>query len=458
MKLRLSDLWSWKGTIDRGPYVVWGVGLAIIKFLLDRFITRTMTGKTWSPFSYWVPGDVFGLLGSAPERAQIFGVLVVMAIPFIWTGLVLTVRRLSAIGMSPVFVPLFFVPVLNLLFFGLLSVLPSREGGASGRGPGRLGRVIPADPAGAGALAMGVTLALAAGLVLLGANFFKTYGWGLFVALPFVLGFVPTVIFRFHEPRGFAACLALSMITLIAAGGVLMVFAIEGLICILMASPIIAFLAIIGTLVGWAVTSISGRSANATQTLAVIPLLMPLLLGAESAGAPEPELIEVMTIVDVDAPPDAVWDHVVSFSELERPTEWYFRTGLAYPMRAEIDGRGVGAVRHCIFSTGAFVEPIEAWDAPRRLAFGVTTQPPAMKELTLWTGPRPPHLDDFLVSRRGEFRLTPLPGGGTRLEGSTWYTNRMWPASYWRLWSDAVIHRIHERVLRHVKRLAEERK
>ena len=33
----------------------------------------------------------------------------------------------------------------------------------------------------------------------------------------------------------------------------------------------------------------------------------------------------------------------------------------------------------------------------------------------------------------------------------------MWPAFYWRLWSDAIIHRIHLRVLNHIKELAEAR-
>jgi hypothetical protein len=32
----------------------------------------------------------------------------------------------------------------------------------------------------------------------------------------------------------------------------------------------------------------------------------------------------------------------------------------------------------------------------------------------------------------------------------------MWPAPYWRLWSDAIIHTIHARVLKHVKSLAEQ--
>lgn len=57
--------------------------------------------------------------------------------------------------------------------------------------------------------------------------------------------------------------------------------------------------------------------------------------------------------------------------------------------------------------------------------------------------------------RRGEFRLVALPDGRTRLEGSTWYTLDMAPQAYWTLWSDALIHRVHARVLEHVRDLAE---
>jgi hypothetical protein len=79
-----------------------------------------------------------------------------------------------------------------------------------------------------------------------------------------------------------------------------------------------------------------------------------------------------------------------------------------------------------------------------------------MHEVTPYGRIDPPHLDSYLVSEGGQFLLTPLEGGRTRLEGTTWYRNRMWPSEYWRLWSDWIIHRIHTRVLEHVKRQAEE--
>jgi hypothetical protein len=147
---------------------------------------------------------------------------------------------------------------------------------------------------------------------------------------------------------------------------------------------------------------------------------------------------------------------VVAFPDLPAPDDWFFRSGIACPMRARIEGTGVGATRHCEFTTGDFVEPITVWDEPRRLAFDVVDQPDPMVELTPWRHVHPPHLRDrSLASRRGEFRLVDLGDGRTRLEGRTWYAFDMHPQGYWTLWSDFTIHRIHRRVLDHVRQLAE---
>jgi hypothetical protein len=50
-----------------------------------------------------------------------------------------------------------------------------------------------------------------------------------------------------------------------------------------------------------------------------------------------------------------------------------------------------------------------------------------------------------------------LPGERTRLEGTTWYVHNLWPAEYWQVWSDGIIHAIHQRVLIHVKQLSEQK-
>ena len=55
----------------------------------------------------------------------------------------------------------------------------------------------------------------------------------------------------------------------------------------------------------------------------------------------------------------------------------------------------------------------------------------------------------------GQFLLEALPNGHTRLTGTTWYENSFWPGAYWNVWSDYIIHRIHGRVLAHIKRETE---
>jgi hypothetical protein len=175
----------------------------------------------------------------------------------------------------------------------------------------------------------------------------------------------------------------------------------------------------------------------------------------QAVSHPQPTMFSVKTSIEIEAPPQTVWNHVVSFSELSSPREWIFKTGIAYPIRAEIHGRGAGAVRHCVFSTGSFVEPITVWDEPRLLRFGVLKNPAPMQEWTIYEDIHPRHLDGFFLSQQGQFQLKSISDNRTLLEGTTWYYHNLWPESYWRVWSDLIIHNIHLRVLKHIKKTAE---
>jgi hypothetical protein len=231
---------------------------------------------------------------------------------------------------------------------------------------------------------------------------------------------------------------------------------IEGAGCIIMLLPLAWVITAIGSTLGHSLQPGRPSLEFVTRMLVVMLLAVPMFMGAERV-APPPESaspLVVMSYVDIDAPPEVVWRNVIAFPPLPEPDEWVFRAGVAYPIRAEIDGHGPGAVRRCVFSTGSFVEPIRVWDEPHELTFGVSENPPPMREWSPYDI-KPPHLDGYLVSEAGQFKLIPLSGGRTRLQGTTWYRQRLWPAAYWQLWSDALIHRIHLRVLRHIKMLSE---
>ncbi|MBS1866923.1 MAG: SRPBCC family protein [Acidobacteria bacterium] len=278
-----------------------------------------------------------------------------------------------------------------------------------------------------------------------------SYGWGLFVALPFCLGLFSVLLHSYHQPRSFSECIAVSVLPIFILGFVLLVVAAEGVICIAMAAPIALMLALLGGWLGFVIQGIHWGRNNRTAFLSVAILLTPSFFSVEHFVRPQPGVFVVKSSIEVNAAPEKVWQQVVAFSEIPPPQEKIFRSGIAYPIRAEIAGHGPGAVRHCVFSTGPFVEPITVWDEPHLLRFKVTANPAPLNELTPYKHIEPPHLHGYFESHQGQFLLTQLPNGHTRLEGTTWYSHSMWPEQYWHLWSDYIIHNIHLRVLRHIK-------
>lgn len=183
-------------------------------------------------------------------------------------------------------------------------------------------------------------------------------------------------------------------------------------------------------------------------------LVLPLVAWVENVTQQNPTY-EVVSSIKIHAPIETVWENVIHFSDISAEPSWYFRMGIAYPTRAHIVGTGVGAQRFCEFSTGTFVEPITAWQRPTQLSFNVSQQPDPMFELTPYRHIHPPHLNGAFRSVRGEFRLAAIGHQHTLLEGSTWYQLDVRPLNYWTIWTDWILHRIHHRVLDHIKLCSE---
>jgi uncharacterized membrane protein YhaH (DUF805 family) len=455
--MRAWNFWQWEGKIGRATYASVGVLAFALKFLIDWLIVTRVFHRPWSLLNYWRPfGAINGVHSLSLESRFFAGTMLFAALPFIWLGLAMTVKRLRDAGQPTWLAALFFAPLANLAFFLAVSLMPSRSDTTSEEGnpwPGirAFDRWIPRSKAGSAMVSIVATAALGLVFTLVGTQYVTTYGWGLFVALPFCLGIFSVLTYSYHDPRGINECLAVAVLPVAFLGCLFMLVAIEGLICILMAAPLALGLAVLGGILGYVIQRAHWRRQHAPAMLSALVLLTPGLYGVEQFTRPQPGVFEVKSAIEIDAPPEKVWQKVVAFSEIPPPKETLFRAGIAYPIRAEIAGHGPGAVRHCVFSTGRFVEPITVWDEPHLLRFSVTENPAPMNELTPYGHIEPKHLHGYFESHQGQFLLTELPGGRTRLEGTTWYSHSMWPETYWHWWSDFIIHRIHMRVLEHIR-------
>lgn len=433
--------------VDRRTYLVHGAGLMLFKYAVDATAVWVLAGRVWTPLDYANP------VWSLRERllrdgpAWLAPALVVWSLPFVWIGVSMTLRRAVDAGRSPWLSLLFFVPFVNYAVMLALAALPSRAA-ATGSAP----RPSTAElRLRAGLLGVGAALAITIPTVLIGVYFRRMYSAGLFLGTPFTIGYISAYVFNARGEQSTQHTMQVALLGVLLAAAGMLLFALEGAVCLALAFPLAAVLALPGAVLGRAVAL---RSVVAPPRAGLAALLAPLIvLASPEQRAP---LHEVVTVVEIDAPPAVVWRHVVAFPRLAPPREWLFRAGLAAPLGARIEGTGVGATRYCDFTTGSFVEPVTVWEANQRLEFDIAAQAPPMREWSPYRKVNPPHLDGYFRATHGVFRLTPLPGGRTRLEGRTRYVVEMFPQSYWTVAAGYIVATIHARVLRHIKALAEE--
>ena len=449
----LLRLWfGLAGPVSRRAYAWSGASLMAGKYAVEALALRLATGATWTPLDYLSPvyTDRAQKLADAP--AGLLLLLGLWSLPFVWIGAAMSLRRAVDAGFGPGFGLLFFCPLVNYVMMLALACLPTA--------PPEDRPALPEEPAPpelrAALLSLAVTTAVAA--ALFGASVYATgtYRNVLFLGLPFLSGGLSGFVYNRRADRGLGRTMSVAWLALLLGSALLLLFALEGLVCIALALGIALPMGTVGAIFGRALASslhARARDGLALAIVAPILLLVDRSNGDRASGtAPR---IEVASAIEIDAPPEAVWPHVVGFAALPPPAHWIFATGIAYPVRALIEGEGVGAVRRCEFSTGAFVEPITRWEPPRVLSFDVRSQPEPMEEWSFYRRVHPPHLSGTFRARRGEFRLIGLAGGRTRLEGSTWYELELAPLAYWRPLADGIVHRIHRRVLEHVRSLAE---
>ncbi|MCA9792098.1 MAG: DUF805 domain-containing protein, partial [Candidatus Eremiobacteraeota bacterium] len=226
---------SFSGPISRGAYAGWGCGLMAVKYNLDRLVAWLAFGVPWNPTSYLRFDTPIQRLDQS-EQLQFYAAMLVLALPFIWVGVALTARRLRAVGASGSWVCLFFIPVINVLFFLVLCFVPEKDepepGPLGAQPPAPSKSWLPEKPVAIAATASLLSTAGGIGLTVLAANFLETYGWGLFVGVPFASGLTASLILNWRARTSLGKSVGVGVLSVSLIGAALLVLAVEGVICL----------------------------------------------------------------------------------------------------------------------------------------------------------------------------------------------------------------------------------
>jgi uncharacterized membrane protein YhaH (DUF805 family) len=287
--------------------------------------------------------------------------------------------------------------------------------------------------------------------VAIGALGFGSYQVAMFLSAPFIIGVAAGYLANRDSDRGLAGTTRIVGAATVLGSLALIGFALEGAICVLMAAPLTFLIAWLGGLVGLGIARSARRSAvNAFAGF----LLLPLAFAADSFD-PQRATFELESSVEIDAPAADVWSAVIHMDTIEESPPWLFRLGVAYPVRGETLGEGVGTTRHGVFSTGIAIERVTVWERDRQIAFVVLSEPPSMRELSPYRRIDTPHVKGYFTTAGGSFRLLPIGDGRTRLIERTTHSLSLGPTSYWLPLARWVVRQNHARVLTHIKGEAE---
>jgi hypothetical protein len=213
----------------------------------------------------------------------------------------------------------------------------------------------------------------------------------------------------------------------------------EGIICIIIVSPLILAFMWIGVLIGKYIL----RRNN--KTLRASTLLLLFTLFVYDTLVEHHYINEVTDEITIDAPRSEVWkyvaEHPVNSSE---PDYWLFRVGLPAPVQSTVTGDTVGSNRKCIFSNGAtFEERVVQSEKNNVYTFDIYEQPDD------------PEIIGHIEIKRGQFILLENSDGTTRLIGKSWYRLKVYPVWYYDIWAEDITREVHLRVMNHIKSLAE---
>src|SRR5262249_36699862 len=157
----------------------------------------------------------------------------------------------------------------------------------------------------------------------------------------------------------------------------------------------------------------------------------------------------------ISASPAAVWRAIVHMDTIDEGLALPFRLGVAYPVRGDIVGEGLGALRLGEFSTGTAGEDVTEWGPQRKVAFVVYVVRRAMRVLSPYEHVHAPHVIGYFRTIDTSFELMPRGDNHTVIIERTTHELRLEPVLYWLPLARWVIAQNNARVLAHIRHQAE---
>jgi hypothetical protein len=271
--------------------------------------------------------------------------------------------------------------------------------------------------------------------------------------VPLAVGYASVAGSPRDQRRAFTALLLSLAATFILLVTVLAV-GVEGLICVVMMTPVFFVMALAGGALAIIVRSIRNRRLRATAFVMV--LVLPYAAGPLEQRMPQSQsrrVVENRIRIHADAP--TVWGQIIRVPAIrpdEYRTSFIHRIGFPRPIEATLSHEGVGGVREASFERGVlFRETVIDWVPQKRLSFTIAVDSIPTKTLDQHVTVGGEYFDVL----DGTYEIVPISADEVELR--LWSTHRLSTHfnGYASLWTDFVMRQIQGNILEVVRDRAE---
>jgi len=266
-------------------------------------------------------------------------------------------------------------------------------------------------------------------------------GMAMFIVVPFSAGFAIGVV-----TPGSGSAKAAMTLSVIACLLILVASGREGLLCAILAFPIVGACMVAGLGLAimfrkYVLPHFRSSGAPTGMVLAVIPLVVVVGHRLELPALELTRYEMVSTSIRLHATPEQVWANIQSVDTIDVSKPWLMHIGLPVPVSCAISRTGLGAKRTCYFENGSIEETVTEWAPPHLLRLSIDrTRMPGRH----WLGFQSAFYE---ISRDGD---------ETVLTRTTSITSHLYPIWYWRYFERLGVASEHDYILRNVQRRLQE--
>lgn len=261
------------------------------------------------------------------------------------------------------------------------------------------------------------------------------YGYSFFVFLPFALGYIlGKSTIKAISLWGLIISLVIFFILLLAGG-------LEGMVCILMAMPLIIGAIALGVIVKYLYKKYTknDKKENLTRS-SILPFCLFLIFGfiEKESTKNENNIIEVKSEIILSYSTMEVYDMIKSVDTLDAEKPFLMKLDLPIPQKCILEEEKIGGIRTCYFEGGHIVERITELERGKILKMDVIDYQLTGRK---WLG-----------FKEAIYLFDELENGQTKMTRITTYTSELYPRLYWQPLEKIGIEQEHSYVFKNLEK------